>query len=192
MLFELINTIFLYYTENPFAQSVWIIALITIIYGYIQKDDDKLKLFSWIWIGILWIHFLMLWFYIAAMVNFVAIFRNIISIRFIKSDKLVILFSIIYISIFLITFESVYDIYLIIWWLMVNFAYFKLRWITLKSIIMWNSIIWLIFNIHSESIWWMITSISIILTLIIPIISLYISKVNLKNRLELVPIKQEK
>lgn len=183
MLHVVLDTLINYYAANPLAQSVGILALGVIIYGFLQKDDEKLKYISWCGILLLGVHFFLLWFYIAALVNLVAVFRNFISIRFVKSNKMVALFSLIYISFFFITFESVYDILLISWWLIVNFAYFKFRGITLKSVILGNSFMWLIFNIHSQSIGGIITSASIIITLIIPIISLYMSNFHLRNNL---------
>lgn len=185
MIMVLLDILVNYYSLNPLAQSIWIWALGVISFGFTQKDDCKLKYISWCGILLLALHFYLLWFYIATIVNIVAVMRNLSSARFKNSNKMLIFFTVIYISLFFITFESVYDILLIISWLIVNYAYFKAQWITLKSTILWNSFMWLIFNIHSQSIWWIITSVSIIITLLIPIISFYLHKMYYRKKIVL-------
>ncbi len=191
MFSTIFETLINYYLENPIAQSIGLLALAIILYGLGQKNDVRLRNISWIGTLFMWIHFLFLWFYIAAFLCLVAMTRNITSAYFAKNNKVIALISVVYILLFFVTFESWYDILLILSALIVNFAYFKSSGIMLKAIILWNSLIWLIFNFHSQSIGGMITSASIILVLMVPIFSFMLSKSYYKNKLIPIPLENK-
>lgn len=163
------------YSINPISQSFWLIGLLFMIVWLYQKDENKLKYITWFWLASFSIHFLLMWLYIAALINFIAISRNLISIKYKNSLNAWLIMSVVYLA--TLSFDYTIIDLLIIWAaLIVNYWYFMLEWIKFRTVILWSSIIWLIYWIMFYSVWAIISNIILWTTIIISIIRLLLEK----------------
>lgn len=138
--------------RDPFAQITWFFAMITTITAYFQKDDftvKKLMLLSSLFWGT---HFYLLWVYawLAAIIIFV--FRLVLSIKYQKNKRA--FASIIWVTLITgyFTFDWLFSLLPIITSICWAYSFFFLEKIKLRLAMMFNSALWLVYQVSIGSI----------------------------------------
>jgi len=150
MSFEFLFTFIDYILRDPFAQITWFCAMITTIIAYFQKDDftvKKLMLLSSLFWGT---HFYLLGVYAGLAAVIIFIFRLVLSLKYQKNKRA--FFSIIWVT--LITGYFTYDWFFSLLPILTSiswaYSFFFLEKVKLRIAMMFNSSIWLIYQV---SIW---------------------------------------
>ena len=175
MILTILETIKEYFLINPLAQIFWLIWLIFMVVWLYQKDENKLRYITWFWLGSFSIHFWLMELYIPALINLIAITRNLISIKYRNNLNAWLIMSVIYLSTLILNY-TIQDLYIIWAALVVNYAYFMLEWVKFRSVILWSAIMWIWYWVTFHSLWWIITNLILWTTILISIIRLIIEK----------------
>lgn len=138
--------------RDPFAQITGFCAMITTVIAYFQKDDftvKKLMLLSSLFWGT---HFYLLWVYagLAAVVIFV--FRLVLSLKYQKNKRA--FFSIIGVTLitWYFTYDGLFSLLPIITSMSWAYSFFFLEKIKLRLAMMFNSAVWLVYQVSIGSI----------------------------------------
>lgn len=138
--------------RDPFAQITGFCAMITTVIAYFQKDDftvKKLMLLSSLFWGT---HFYLLWVYawLAAVIIF--IFRLVLSLKFQRNKRA--FFSIIGVTLitWYFTFDGIFSLLPIITSISWAYSFFFLEKIKLRLAMMFNSALWLVYQVSIGSI----------------------------------------
>ncbi len=176
MIQEIINYLKEAYIINPIWQIVWFIGFIFSVIAFSNKNDKQTKILHSVSLLFWIVHFFLMWLYIASAVFFVWIFRNLFSIKYKWSTKIMIFFIFMYLIFWFFTFKNIYSILPLTAGILVNFAFFKLEWIKLRFTILFGSFLWITFNFLGHSLWWIAVEMFIEISLMITIFRLYFDK----------------
>ncbi len=144
------------FLENPIGQIIWFIALVINVYSVIFLKNNKLiywiSLVSFIWS----IHFFLMWLMVGAFINFMDIFKNYLAVKFKKNKNIMFLFIILYIIIWILTYQNIYSILPIIASILWIYSFFFLENIKMKIWYFFVIIFWSTYSFIGHSIWWVI------------------------------------
>jgi len=147
------------FLENPIWQSLWIVAMLILLYWLTFKDDKKtvqiimISLIFWI------MHFVFMWIYSAAIVTVIWLIRLILSMRY-KWNKKVFSWVIVAVLItWFYTYENYYSLLPMIAAIISAYWFFFLDKIKLRLFMYITSIFWFIFNMWNWLIWWIVNEI---------------------------------
>lgn len=167
MILEYINTVVDLYTANPIAQISGFIWMIFVWIAFLNKDDLITIKFLFIANFFWWIQFLLLESYAGLVAIIISVLRLYFSMKYKKNIKV---FSFI-IALIIITWIIVYDWYFsllpILWSFIWAYSFFFFSGIALRIWCLFISIVWLIYNIHIWSIWWVINEVVVEMLIII-------------------------
>ncbi len=142
------------FMQNPIAQTVGLFALIINIFAVIFFKNKKfiygIILTSFFW----WIHFLLMWLYSGAIINFIDIVKNYASVKYKKNKKIMWIFMFLYLIIwfFLYTdFKSLLPVLASFIWI---YSFFLLKWVKLKIWYFFVVVCWFIYWFLWQSIGW--------------------------------------
>lgn len=144
------------------AQSLGIIASGIIIYAFTHKSDERLKFVLIIANIFFAAHFFMLEAYAGMFVTLLNCARVAFSIKFHKSNNMMLFFMGVYLLTGYLVFENIFDLMPILSSLVGTYSMFKLSGIKLRLLGMLGSGSWLIYAIVFHSIGGMITEVAII------------------------------
>lgn len=152
LLLEYISNFIDFVLRDPFAQITGFCAMITTVIAYFQKDDFTVKklmvLSSLFW----WTHFYLLGVYawLAAVIIFV--FRLVLSIKYQKNKRA--FASIIWVTLITgyLTFDWLFSLLPIITSISWAYSFFFLEKIKLRLSMMFNSALWLVYQVSIGSI----------------------------------------
>ena len=144
------------FLENPVAQIIGLIALVINIYSVIFLKNNKFL--YWITIvSLVWgMHFYLMWLIVWAFINFVDIFKNYLAIKFKKDRNVMLLFILLYIIIWILTYQNIYSILPIIASIIWIYSFFFLEDVKLKVWYFFVVIFWFTYVLIWHSIWWII------------------------------------
>jgi hypothetical protein len=167
------------FLQNPFWQTIWIIAFFISIYNFLYCRDKKFIIFTAI-ASLFWgVHFLFIWALTAAYINIFDIFKNISALKRERNKKWMWWFLIVYFFIWLYNFFS-FDLETFNIWelnyysllptfsaLFSTYLVFMTRWIFMKWWFLIVVLAWFIYNIYFGSIGWVMTDIALFIVWII-------------------------
>jgi len=175
---EILNNIIWVFNANPVAQSFAIVAFFVNCYSITRKHDREILVLSTITNSLLAASFTLLWFYVAAGVFVINIFRWIFVLKFHKNIKIAIWFFILYWINAFVNYGDYYSWFAIIGSFLFSYSFFFLSWswIPFRSVMWIWSIMWIIFHFTSQSIWWFLLQTFVFILNWITIYRLYIDK----------------
>jgi len=145
------------FLDNTLAQIVWIFALMINIFSILFLKNNKFIYWianvSFIW----WLHYFLMWLMSWAIVNFIDIIKNYVSVKFKKNYKIMVLFVILYLIIWIITYDNIYSTLPVIASFIWIYSFFLLEWVKLKIWYLLVVIFLLIYWYIWKSIWWVTT-----------------------------------
>lgn len=138
-----------------FNQILWIITSVILIYWYAQKDENISKKFHDLASFLFSIHFIILWAHLWAAYNLAGTFRG-----FTKKSPLFIkiIILLLYLIIWIYFYGWLISITVILASLIWTYSYYFHEWFKFRTILTSTMILWIIYNIYYESLWWIITS----------------------------------
>ncbi|MEM6811856.1 MAG: YgjV family protein [Pseudomonadota bacterium] len=149
---------------NLIAQAVGILASLTVISAFSQKLDKNFKLIL-IAGGIFFsLHYILMAAYVAALVAFVNSVRTYFSMKYHKSNKLMIGFICFYIACLFLVYEKPYDVLPVLAGILTCFSLYKLEGIKMRIAMFFSEGSWLIFSLLIFSIGGIITNIFVLIT----------------------------
>lgn len=166
------------------AQVIWILASISIVLSFVFKRDILVKIMLTVSAFLFFLHYLFLWNAFSWMI--VALFwtfKNLVSIKKEPPKIIWACFVWIYFVLMLLNYEGLINSFpYIASWLATAWVFF-LRWVQMRILYAITHIFYMIYNINVESIWWVITSIFGIVTIIYMIIKHWekINEINSKK-----------
>jgi hypothetical protein len=98
------------FSYEVITQIVGVIASSFVVYAFTNKSDSRLKIFMMAGSIVFSIHFFLLGAYIGAIVHIIGLFRSWLSIKFHKSNIILMGFITIYVALSVITFESIREL----------------------------------------------------------------------------------
>jgi hypothetical protein len=144
-------------TYDVWAQIVGFIASAFIITGFAHKGDSRFKMFMAMGSLTFVCHYFMLGAYAGAAVNVVSFMRTSLSIKFHKSNFMMIIFIAAYLMIGLFTYNSWVDILPIFAGISATIAMYKLSGIPMRLCFFATSASWLAYDFIFKSIGGIIT-----------------------------------
>lgn len=147
------------FSENPIWQTIWILALVISIFGFLTTKDNKFLIFSAISSLVWWLHFFYIWLFSAAFINFFDIFKNLMALKYKKNEYIFYFLLISYFIIWIFTFnpEKIVSIIPAITSILSVFFIYYLKWIKLKIWFLFILVLWFIYNFFWNSLWGMLS-----------------------------------
>ncbi len=170
------------FRENILGQVVWLIAFIFSIYTFLFCENKKFIVFMAI-ISFMWgLHFWLIWLLAASLIHFIDLFKNILALKYEKSKKLAFIFIIFYIIVWFISYESYISLIPSVTAVFSTYLVFYVRWIWLNIWFMFIISLWALYNFLGNSIWWLATDITLLITWTAWIIRIILSKKAKKDK----------
>lgn len=165
------------FLENPTAQTLWFIAMIIWIAGFLVMDDRKtIKIF--IFASVFWIlHFIFLWNIAALGATIIWITRLILSLKYQKNVK--VLLWVIWISILFWFFSfdwTVLSLLPLIATSIASYWFFFLEKAQLRILLWFVSLMWLTYHLQTWSMSWVTNEIIVQWTIIYSVYKFIFSK----------------
>lgn len=139
------------------AQLIGIIASAIIVFAFNMKSDVRLKLIMVVGSFLFAVHFYMLGAYTGAIVNFINSFRGGLSIKFHKSNKIMLTFIVIYLCLAIVTYDQIINLLPFVTGVLGCFILYQLSGIPMRLAILVSSSLWMTYNIIFMSIGGIIT-----------------------------------
>lgn len=158
------------FIENPVAQAVGIFALFINIISIIFFKNNKFIYWIIITSLVWWIHFLFMWLYSGAIVNFIDIIKNYFSIKFKKNKKVMFIFIFIYLIIWIFLYTDIYSLLPVLASFIWIYSFFLLKWRKLKIWYFFVVLCWFIYWYIWNSIWWATADFTLMISSIIWIV----------------------
>lgn len=147
------------YQINPLWQLIWFVWFVLWVIAFLYKDDSKTKSIHWLSLFLWVIHYYLFWLYTWVASDLLWWFRNLLSIKYKKNKRVIIILFVLYWIAWYVTYDNIYSLFPIISWLIATLAFFYLEWIKMRLALLSTCIFWMIYNYFWHSIWWMITDI---------------------------------
>lgn len=175
----MLENIWKLFLENPFGQTIWIIAFLISIYNFLFCKDKKFIIVTAIASLVWWIHFFAIGALVASYINFFDIFKNLASLKWERQKSWMWKFIFAYSIIWLYTFLNIDFLTLTIWELnyfsllptfsaiFSTYLVFMVRWVKMKLWFLLVVLAWLIYNLAFGSIGWVMTDLSLLVAWLI-------------------------
>ena len=147
------------FLENPIWQSLWIIAMLVLLYWLTFNDDKKTKQIIMISMILWFIHFIFMWVYSAALVTVIWFIRLILSMKYKWNKKI---FSWVIITVLItwfLTYENNFSLLPIIASIISAYWFFFLDKIKFRLFMYITSLFWFVFNMSNWLIWWVVNEV---------------------------------
>ena len=159
-------------------QTLWIVAFLLHFSSHSFKNDTYMFAIG-ILASIFWVaHFSIISATTGAVLSFIAIFRNIVSIHFKWNKKIIYIFLLIYWIVGYVTYDNIYSLFPVFSACVYIISYMLFSWIKLRIAILIGTIWWAVYYIYTFSIWGMISEVFIITTIFITIFRLKKSEIS--------------
>lgn len=155
------------FLKNPLAQSFWIFAYLITLFTFIFLKDKNFIFWNLISSIFWWFHYLFLGYMPASFINFFDVLKNAFALKFEKKKYFFFIFIVSYLLIWFFTYENFYSLFPISAVLFSSFLVFYVRWIKLKLWFLFVLGCWFVYNLYAMSIWWILSDLTLIISLFI-------------------------
>lgn len=174
MLYTIFEYIKTSYNINPIGQTIGFIWFFLSLIAYLNKKDTNTQIIHGISLAFWSLHFYSIWLLEWSIVNAIWSVRGFASVKYKWNNKVLLLFLLLYIPSLFLTYKNLLSIIPFTWATLNTIAFFKLKWIKMRLLLILCSSLWLIYNYIWHSIWWLVVNVFLILANTITIIRLII------------------
>lgn len=180
MINNVLNYLTSAYQINPFWQIFGFIAFILWMIAFLNKNDKLTKNIHWFSLFFRVVHYYIFWLYTWVLCDLIGWFRNFFSLKDKWKKYIFIFFIIIYLLSWYLTYYDTISLLPVISWILATIAYFYLKWIKMRLVLLITPILWIFYDLKWNSIWWIITDVFYTAAHIITISRLIIDKKSTK------------
>lgn len=171
--FHIVIDIFI---QNPLWQTIGLIAFLVSIYNFLFCKNKRFVFFTMVASLVWWIHFGILWLTSAALVNGIDVIKNGLALKYEKNKYLTLIFVVLYIIIWFLTYSSPISLIPTINALLWTFLVFYVRWVWLNIGFMFVIVLWWVYNFLWQSIWGFMTDIALLVTGVIWVVRILLEE----------------